>query len=45
MQREWVAIQSDLGPLQLVPTEYYTVDETPYQQRCGSPRIRPRLTT
>ncbi|TCC47910.1 hypothetical protein E0H75_24550 [Kribbella capetownensis] len=32
IQREWVATKPDLAPLQMVPTEYYNVDETPYKQ-------------
>jgi len=32
IQREWVATKPDLAPLQMVPTEYYNVDETPYKK-------------
>jgi len=32
VQREWVATKPDLAPLQMVPTEYYNVDETPYKK-------------
>jgi hyaluronoglucosaminidase len=32
VQREWVATKPDLAPLQMVPTEYYNTDETPYKQ-------------
>ena len=32
IQREWVETKADLAPLQMVPTEYYNVDETPYKQ-------------
>jgi hyaluronoglucosaminidase len=32
IQREWVVTKPDLAPLQMVPTEYYNVDETPYKQ-------------
>ncbi|TCO28171.1 hyaluronoglucosaminidase [Kribbella steppae] len=32
IQREWVASKPDLAPLQMVPTEYYNVSETPYKK-------------
>ncbi|WP_328520640.1 beta-N-acetylglucosaminidase domain-containing protein [Kribbella sp. NBC_00359] len=32
IQREWVATKPDLAPLQMVPTEYYDVTESPYKQ-------------
>ncbi|MFI5694908.1 beta-N-acetylglucosaminidase domain-containing protein [Kribbella sp. NPDC051586] len=32
IQREWIASKADLAPLQMVPTEYYDVHETPYKQ-------------
>lgn len=32
VQREWVATKPDVAPLQLVPTEYYNVSETPYKK-------------
>ncbi|WP_433157721.1 beta-N-acetylglucosaminidase domain-containing protein [Kribbella sp. CA-247076] len=32
IQREWVASKPDLAPLQMVPTEYYNVTETPYKK-------------
>jgi hyaluronoglucosaminidase len=32
IQREWVATKPDVAPLQMVPTEYYNVSETPYKK-------------
>ncbi|GAA3100327.1 hyaluronoglucosaminidase [Kribbella aluminosa] len=32
VQREWVQTKPDVAPLQMVPTEYYNVSETPYKQ-------------
>jgi hyaluronoglucosaminidase len=32
IQREWVASKPDVAPLQMVPTEYYNVSETPYKK-------------
>jgi hyaluronoglucosaminidase len=32
VQREWVAEKPDVAPLQMVPTEYYDVAETPYKK-------------
>ncbi|HEY0471053.1 MAG TPA: beta-N-acetylglucosaminidase domain-containing protein [Kribbella sp.] len=32
VQREWVATKPDVPPLQMVPTEYYEVTETPYKR-------------
>ncbi len=32
IQREWVVTKPDLAPLQMVPTEYYDVTESPYKQ-------------
>ncbi|MDX3006797.1 beta-N-acetylglucosaminidase domain-containing protein [Kribbella solani] len=32
VQREWIATKPDVAPLQMVPTEYYDVDESPYKQ-------------
>ncbi|GAA1566505.1 MULTISPECIES: beta-N-acetylglucosaminidase domain-containing protein [Kribbella] len=32
VQREWVASKPDVAPLQMVPTEYYNVSETPYKK-------------
>ncbi|GAA1121740.1 hypothetical protein GCM10009630_19510 [Kribbella jejuensis] len=32
VQREWVETKPDVAPLQMVPTEYYNVSETPYKQ-------------
>ncbi|GAB2645611.1 beta-N-acetylglucosaminidase domain-containing protein [Kribbella swartbergensis] len=32
IQREWVASKPGLAPLQMVPTEYYNVSETPYKK-------------
>jgi hyaluronoglucosaminidase len=32
VQREWVAKKADVAPLQMVPTEYYDVTETPYKK-------------
>ncbi|MEU8226302.1 beta-N-acetylglucosaminidase domain-containing protein [Kribbella sp. NPDC048915] len=32
VQREWVETKPDVAPLQMVPTEYYNVSETPYKK-------------
>ena len=32
IQHEWVASKPDVAPLQMVPTEYYNVSETPYKK-------------
>jgi hyaluronoglucosaminidase len=32
IQREWVATKPGVAPLQMVPTEYYNVTETPYKK-------------
>ncbi|MGC4941489.1 beta-N-acetylglucosaminidase domain-containing protein [Kribbella sp. DT2] len=32
IQREWVATKPGVAPLQMVPTEYYNVSETPYKK-------------
>ncbi|WP_165549986.1 beta-N-acetylglucosaminidase domain-containing protein [Kribbella speibonae] len=32
VQREWVETKADVAPLQMVPTEYYNVSETPYKK-------------
>ena len=32
VQREWVAGKGDVAPLQMVPTEYYNVTESPYKK-------------
>jgi hyaluronoglucosaminidase len=32
IQREWVATKPGVAPLQMVPTEYYNVAETPYKK-------------
>jgi hyaluronoglucosaminidase len=32
VQREWVEPKGDVAPLQMVPTEYYNVDESPYKR-------------
>ena len=32
VQREWVATKPGVAPLQMVPTEYYNVSETPYKK-------------
>ncbi|TDW76501.1 beta-N-acetylglucosaminidase domain-containing protein [Kribbella pratensis] len=32
IQREWVESKPDVAPLQMVPTEYYNVSETPYKK-------------
>jgi hyaluronoglucosaminidase len=32
VQREWVANKPGVAPLQMVPTEYYNVSETPYKK-------------
>ncbi|MFF0341353.1 beta-N-acetylglucosaminidase domain-containing protein [Kribbella sp. NPDC004875] len=32
VQREWVESKPDVAPLQMVPTEYYNVSETPYKK-------------
>ncbi|TDW76978.1 beta-N-acetylglucosaminidase domain-containing protein [Kribbella pratensis] len=32
VQREWIATKPDVAPLQMVPTEYYDLEETPYKQ-------------
>jgi hyaluronoglucosaminidase len=32
VQREWVETKPDVAPLQMVPTEYYNVTETPYKK-------------
>ncbi|WP_020390237.1 beta-N-acetylglucosaminidase domain-containing protein [Kribbella catacumbae] len=32
VQREWVETKPGLAPLQMVPTEYYNVSETPYKK-------------
>lgn len=32
VQREWVVSKLDVAPLQMVPTEYYNVTETPYKK-------------
>src|SRR5690606_20028487 len=32
VQREWVEAKGDVAPLQMVPTEYYDVSETPYKK-------------
>lgn len=32
VQREWIETKPDLAPLQMVPTEYYNVAETPYKK-------------
>ncbi|GAA3593434.1 beta-N-acetylglucosaminidase domain-containing protein [Kribbella ginsengisoli] len=32
VQREWVETKPDLAPLQMVPTEYYNVSESPYKK-------------
>lgn len=32
VHRGWVASKGDVGPLQMVPTEYYDIDESEYKQ-------------
>ncbi|WP_328320238.1 beta-N-acetylglucosaminidase domain-containing protein [Kribbella sp. NBC_00382] len=32
VQREWVETKPDVAPLQMVPTEYYNVSESPYKK-------------
>ncbi len=32
VQREWIETKPGLAPLQMVPTEYYNVSETPYKK-------------
>ncbi|EIE99199.1 N-acetyl-beta-hexosaminidase [Saccharomonospora glauca K62] len=32
VQREWVEAKGDVAPLQMVPTEYYNVAESPYKR-------------
>lgn len=32
VQREWVEPKGDVGPLQMVPTEYYNASESPYKR-------------
>ncbi|MGH8876788.1 MAG: beta-N-acetylglucosaminidase domain-containing protein [Stackebrandtia sp.] len=32
VQTEWATPKGDVGPMQMVPTEYYNVDETPYKE-------------
>ncbi len=32
VQREWVEVKGDVAPLQMVPTEYYNVAESPYKR-------------
>ncbi|TDW22650.1 beta-N-acetylglucosaminidase domain-containing protein [Kribbella kalugense] len=32
VQREWIESKPDVAPLQMVPTEYYNVSETPYKK-------------
>lgn len=32
VQRDWATPKGDVGPMQMVPTEYYNVTETPYKE-------------